>query len=395
MECGAAETRAAIVEDGEVCGFFFAPARGDEARAAARGGDLYLGRVRTVSRSLGGAFIDIAEQREAFVPLRERSDVLHQGAAVIIRVRRPALGGKGALASLDWRKGIDAVAAEAAETRARTLSPPRRLSAPADAALQVAGDAGGRFDDIIVDARDAGRLLAQAAPAASIREADAPFEECAAEEALADALERRIELAGGGSLTFDETEGGAVVDVDAGEAASAGRGALNDRVNAVAARRLGGELARRAIGGRVMVDFLPPREAAARRALLGEMKAITSRRLGGRAGALRADGLFDLTIPKTRASLLERATTPFGGAGFVREGRVWRSRWAAAAAARALERALKRAPAARPRLILGADLHDYVVKNDAWRARLALRYGARFLIEMGESLERRGHDLVE
>lgn len=59
IECGAAETKAALVAGGEIVRFFFAPARGDEGLPRRlEAGDIVLGRIKKSAPALGGAIVD-------------------------------------------------------------------------------------------------------------------------------------------------------------------------------------------------------------------------------------------------------------------------------------------------------------------------------------------------
>ena len=149
IECGAAETRGALLADGEAQKFFFAPARGDEhLPRPAETGEIFLGRVKSIVKSINGAFVDIDEPQEGFIPFTDKIDRPDEGAAVVVRVRRPALGGKGAVLTMDWRKGLTSDEVQTIETRAAETKPGARLNPPVDAALQIAKratDAGVRY----------------------------------------------------------------------------------------------------------------------------------------------------------------------------------------------------------------------------------------------------------
>ncbi|MEX0643931.1 MAG: ribonuclease E/G, partial [Parvularculaceae bacterium] len=193
-------------------------------------------------------------------------------------------------------------------------------------------------------------------------------------------------------LTIDETEGLTVVDVDAGAAADGATGRLNDKVNAAAAARLFRELARRAIGGRIVVDFLPPSNARARADLKDALKEARRGVFDCRFGKLSDDGLFDLTAPRDRLSLLELATEP-AGADWPRPGRRFTLDWQAKAAIRALERRLAAAPASRPRLTADPVIVDFIAARPQWAARLAARFGARFEVSKDAQIRDRSFDV--
>ena len=391
IECGVAETRGALLENGEVREFLFAPARGDEhLPRPAVAGDIYLGRVKSIVKSINGAFVDIGEAQEAFIPFTEKTEKPNEGASVIIRVRRPALGGKGAVLSLDWRKGLSDDEAKAVQTSSGSVKPGQRLNASTDAAVAIAR----RFPRVnfVIDSAGANALKA-AMPGISVAIGENLFEQSQAEEALEAALERIAPLHGGGRMIFDQTEGPCIIDIDAGAASGGSSKPVNDAINRSATAKLGRELSRRGIGGRIVVDFLPPSSDAARKTLLSAMKKI-AQALGGRAGGLSKDGLFDMTLPRTKLSLLERATET-GGDGWPVAGRRFTLDWTAKEAVRKLECALARAPSSRPRLVVSQDLRDYLNAHDRWIARLIKKYSARFSIDADETRESRTYDLAE
>ena len=392
IECGVAETRGALLENDEVREFFFAPARGDEhLPRPAEAGDIYLGRVKTTVKPINGAFVDIGEIREAFIPFTEKIERPNEGASVIVRVRRPALGGKGAVLSLDWRKGLSDDEINAVQISSENAETGQRLNASFDSAVEIAR----RFPDanLVTDSANGANAIKAATPGVSVEIGENLFEQSQAEEALDAALQRIALLPGGGRMIFDQTEGPCIIDVDAGAAAGGGNTSVNDAINKTAAAKFGLELSRRAIGGRVVVDFLPPSSEDARKALYGAAKKITQA-FGGRAGSLSKDGLFDMTLQRSKLSLLERATE-FAGDSWPVAGRRFTLEWIAKEAIRNLERTLARAPSSRPRLVVSPDLKDYLDDHNSWTARLIEKYSARFSIDADETRERRTYDLAE
>lgn len=396
IECGAAETRAALLAGEDVIGFWFGPARGDETLPRpAQTGDIHSGRIRSILKPLAGAFVDLGEGRDGFLPFGKGAAPV-EGATVIVRVRRPALAGKGPLLSADWRKGLGEAAAAALMAQAEAMPGQGALGEPADAVVQayVQGGVGGAPVEVIVNDGAAAAVL-RAHGAARVSVEPAPFQTYAAEEALASALCREVALPGGARLIVDETAGGAVIDIDAASAADGASGRLGDKVNRAAALAIPGELARRAIGGRVVIDFLPPSDAEARGKLLETLKRAAKGVCEARFGRLSADGLFDLTAPRTRLSLLEEACEPAGGDWPV-PGRRFTLDWQAKEATGALERILAARPKARARLVVGAAIGACLrERRPQWTARLMARYGARFAIEEDGGREERSYSALE
>lgn len=374
IRCGAAETIGAVVDSGEIVRLLFAPARGDEALPRpAEAGDIVLGRIKTASLALGGAFVDIGAGEPAFLPSKAKAKAPPEGALDIFRVRRPALGGKGAVLDAGWNRGLTAQQAVAMPED----QSPRTLYQSADAASVIARRAlEFGVKEVIVDLPEAQRALAAAGLAAACDEHR--FSEVDIEDVIAATLEAAVDLGGGAHMTFEETAGGSVVDIDAGGAANAARSA-NDKVNERAAKMLFRELLRRSIGGRVIVDFLPPSSPAARRKLLDLLQTCDSALYERRTGKLAPDGLFDLTAPRRDLSLLERASEKTGE-GLLRAGRRFTLDWTAKRAIAALEARLERHPRLKLSLDAAPEIASYIAERPHWLARLADRYGPRVTV---------------
>ncbi|MEQ8934742.1 MAG: ribonuclease E/G, partial [Amphiplicatus sp.] len=278
IECGVAETRSALLLGDEVIRFWFHTARGDEALPRpAQAGDIYLGRVQSVSKSLGGAFVDLGEGRDGFLPYKEDARYPNEGAAIVVRIRRPALGEKGAVLTAGWRKGLNERAIAAIEEQSKDAVVPSFISvhlcknwAPwlnSVLAMVPAAASCGEVE-VVIDSGESARALREERPDIVSRVEENPFEIYSAADALEWSLERTIVLSGGARLTFDQAEAMTVVDVDSGGAADGASGRLNDKVNTAAAKALPAEFSRRGIGGRIVVDFLPSSGAEARKRLM-------------------------------------------------------------------------------------------------------------------------------
>jgi len=68
-----------------------------EKRKARRiAGSVFKGMVRRIAKSLGGAFVDIGLEKEAYLPLKESQAPLKEGSEVIVQVKREPIEDKGA-----------------------------------------------------------------------------------------------------------------------------------------------------------------------------------------------------------------------------------------------------------------------------------------------------------
>lgn len=392
IECGAAETRAAYFIDDEPVRFWFAPARGDEhLPRPPMNGDIFLGRVRSVSKALDGAFVDIDRGRDAFLPLKKGARPPVEGALVEVIVRRPQIGRKGAVVALNEAKAGASINADSGKPGAIRDPVDAAINAFAFASPQAAAVSGD--EEVVVDDAATAKILREyGARLVTIKED--LFESSGAEEALATSLERQLMLDGGARLTIDETEGVTVIDVDSGAMAAEANRRLNDHANLAAAQAIPAELSRRNIGGRIVIDFLPPSDAQTCNALPVALKDRGKSLLKARYGKISPDGLFDLTLPRAEYSLLELASETCG-ADRVRPGRCFTIDWRAKAAIRALERALRLAPSAQLTLFAGGEIASYLTGRPQWSERVAARFGARFDMIYQPQFEERAFDVVE
>lgn len=392
IDCGAAETRAAIFEGDDIRRFWFGPAQGDERLPReVQPGDIFVGRIKTVSKALKGAFVDIGAARDGFLPVRKNDAAPIEGAKVIVKARRPALGGKGAVLTLDWACGLQSEEKSKIETMEVTARV-GALTEPAGAALQAVMQNSAAGMDIVVN--DVAAKLALDARNVACAFAEDFSITRLIDEAIEQSLERTINLPHGARLHIHETEAGALFDVDLAAAADGMSGEANDKVNAAAARRAMTELSRRAIGGRVLIDFLPPSSPAARRSLADTLVGQLSKIDRARFGKLAPDGLCDFTTPRERLSLLEIATEPAGMKWPV-DGRRLTLDWSAKAAVRSLESALRAFASQQIRLLVAPDIGAYLSgERPQWADRLAQKFGARFTIEVGAAMESRSHEVA-
>lgn len=396
IECGAAETRAALIIDDVPRQFWFGPARGDETLPRSpQTGEVFSGRVRGVSPALRGAFVDIGVEREAFLPLKKGVSPPVEGAAIIAMVRRPQIGAKGAVLTLDWRRDRKRDEASVIEAEA-TSRKPGPLGVRADAAVLALDRFHGAPKDIepeiIIDDPAVKRSLNAFADAEIVA---SPFRRFELAAAIAESFEPVIPFANGAQLQFHETEAGVVIDVDSAAAAESAAGRINDKINEAAANRIVLEIQRRGLGGRIIVDFLPPSVPAARARLAELVKEALREADGARFGRLAPDGLCDLTLPRRGLSLLELATE-LAGEQWPVHGRRFTIDWSAKRAIGALQDALAARPSSTPRLIVADDIGTYLQRaRPQWNDRLLARYGARFVIQPSPLMEQRSHDLVE
>jgi Ribonuclease G/E len=368
---GIAATRAALVSDGRIKRIFEAPGSVPVERREMTYRDAIIGRVTRVSKQLKGAFVDIGASSEAFLPTGRKASPPNEGAFIAAVIKRPSIGDKGAVLSADLRRSLF-VTQEEMDTALRSKKPGVVGSAP-EAACGIF-----RYVDaadvcrIHVTSPDAMRQLQGFPGASDINFATALESVPDIHAAIDDAIERTQALSGGGRLILDETEGGCVIDVDAG-AANETASSANDRVNMDAAGALFDLLGQRGIGGRVIVDFIAPSKPAAKASLFAAVERAAICRSDAKLGILRNDGLFDMTLPKTGLSF----------ATLARSDADWRLRHVLCK----LERRLRLYPKARFVLNLPGDLAAIYDAGDRLQAAFAKAYPARFVVARTEKPE--------
>jgi ribonuclease G len=246
------EWRAALVEAGVAVELYVVRRAGEEL------GSFYLGRVRQVLPGLAAALVDIGGERPAFLPFAETAGAaVHEGARVVVQIRREAQGGKPARVTMRPRSSTAEAQArwEAVRESAAAHEPPARLGTwPSRAATLAAATATAPPDRVLTDERGAlPELRTVFLDAEYLTEAEWPVD-LDAEFDLA--LAPDVALPGGGIVHFEPTRAGIMVDVDtAGANATAPeQGALS--VNLAAAAAIARHIRLRNLGGGIVIDFV-------------------------------------------------------------------------------------------------------------------------------------------
>ena len=284
-------------------------------RPADETGSIWRGRVVRVEPGLG-AFVDLGDGGTG---LLAGGRLPHEGASLLVQATRPSAGGKGPALGMAPRLAgrylvytprTPGVAASKRlpddGTRSRLQGLARRLVGPGEgavvrAAAAVAADAAiareldvlrARWQRIEAASEEAPALLwrepdplraflrdrlapggtvladrrlrsyadRMGLPDARVELLDEPgWQAFGLEDTIRQALEPVLELAGGGSISVEETRAAVVIDVDGG-----GRKDLL-ALNLEAAERIAREVRLRGIGGLVLIDFVDLDRAAERR----------------------------------------------------------------------------------------------------------------------------------
>jgi ribonuclease G len=290
------EWRAALLEAGVAVELYVERGDRDEVDS------IHLGRVRRLVPGLGAALVDIGGQRPAFLPRSDtlpRSRPLHEGERVIVQIRREAQGGKAArvaerlrllpalaphptpLPALagrgnlspsprargeGWDEGLsrtDYLPAGEVEARrkaildrAARLDPPARLDAAESFPAALAHTLVAVPRQIFVDdpaAIPEIRIVFPDIAVEQLPEAEWPID---LEEAFAQAISETIALPGAGSVHFEATRAGVLIDVDTGTAETGSPERTGVGTNLAAATAIARQIRLRNLGGGIIVDFV-------------------------------------------------------------------------------------------------------------------------------------------
>jgi Ribonuclease G/E len=219
-------------------------------------GGVHLGRVLKLDRALNAAFVEIGFDRPGLLPLKKH-DILSEGDAVAVQVRRDARE----------EKGVRLARFNAKPSLIGDKKPPALLQPPPmlwQSALQALVPE--RVDAIHCDRRGDGDRIIAAAPDLRKKVQHTPrrsweLNDAAASEEIATALQEEVALPGGGHLLIEPVRTLTAIDVNSGDAG--GRrgdgGGMNETalaVNLAAAREIPIQLALRNIGGVIVIDFI-------------------------------------------------------------------------------------------------------------------------------------------
>ena len=235
--------------------------------------------------------------------------------------------------------------------RREGVEPPARLyrdSGTIESALRGWGGEAGR---ILMDSGETletarafcERHMPEAASRLEHHKGEPLFELYGVEAELEQALERRIDLPGGGALTFDAAEALTAIDVDsARHATRRGQADTILETNLEAAREIARQIRLRALGGIIVIDFIRMRESEDRNRVVAALRdGLCEDSLARVFGMTRA-GLVEVSRRRRRAPLAEFLTEPRGACGAAAGSKTPR------AVGYDILRALMREQAARP-----------------------------------------------
>jgi ribonuclease G len=289
---------------------------------------------------------------------------------------------------------VDALAAEAAALarrwheildRASRLDPPARLDPAASLAAALAGSLPAEPDEILVDDPAAIPDLRAAFPDSAVThlsetewpiDLDAVFDE---------ALSTTLALPGGGSVHFEATRAGMLIDVDTGTPETGSPEHTGLTANLAAAETIARQIRLRNLGGGIIVDFVGLDSRPARdkvRAALAE--ALAPDPAAPQLLGWTRLGHFELVRPRRSRPLAEALLEPRSGGALVKTAVT-----VSHEALRALRRAARAQPGRRWRLTVGPDVAAALVGPVAGAVQQAeQRFARSIAIEADPGCER-------
>lgn len=278
-------------------------------------GTVVLGRVRKVEKSLGGAFVDIGDQVDGFLPFQtlppdlKKSGGLTEGMALPVRIARAGFAEKGA--KLDARVSIKPPSTE--------TPIPSILQPPPSVLTRVLHDAGAT--PVICHIPD-GRhrdTVAKHIPETSIRQLDD------GEGDWYDALDSQLDIILSSKPTFQFPSGNLIVELTSAVATmdvNLSPTHLSKAESHLAGNMMAaGEVARLCrlldLGGSVIVDFVTPSREAHRDLITDHLTACfqTSDDKFVSVRRMSRHGLVEITRERIGASLMLVLARPFAVAG--------------------------------------------------------------------------------
>ncbi len=226
-------------------------------------GERFLGRVLSVDRALGSAFVDIGLAKPGFLPLSASPTPPVEGQAVTVEVSRDPVAGKGARLNGRIGEAVTLPAGSRPPVRLSHDGPLRRLIGRLSGEISVHADTRRMAEELTALAANfpTGRKISvDHRPQRDWVPAMAEIE-----SEVAAALEPKVELRSGAWLLFEPGQTLTAIDVNSGTAQGSGGERLWLKINLEAAKEIARQLRLRHIGGIIVIDFIDVKDAMMRR----------------------------------------------------------------------------------------------------------------------------------
>ncbi len=316
IACGPGERRLVGLSGGRIVAF--AIERPDHPD---RVGEMHLARVVSVVPALAGAFVALADGVQAFLPAEEadpgREDgaavrpigaLLREGQAVVVRVVRAAMGGKGPRVTARLAPSLTDGASRPAAPALMRAAPPRAVEWLTESAPPA---------EIVVDEVDHALALRGALPALAgriaVHRGPAPLLDEAMEAAVAALAEPVVEIAPGLTLRIAITPALTAIDVDlSGGTGREGARRRRETANRTALVEIARQVVLRNLSGVIAIDLAGlPGARGAREALRQVAEAaFADDPLRARVLGFSRAGLLEVVRPRIRPPLAEVLGTP-------------------------------------------------------------------------------------
>jgi ribonuclease G len=300
--------------------------------------------------------------------------------AVGLRLREPApidtLVAEAAILARRWRDILD---------RATRVDPPTRLDPTATFAAELAGAVSEGLSQILVDEPGAIPDIRAAFSDTSVEHVPETQWPIDLDGVFAEGMSETITLPGGGSVHFETTRAGTMIDVDTGTPESGSPERTGLAFNLAAADAIARQIRLRNLGGGIIIDFIGLDSRVARERVRAALaKSLAPDPARPQVLGWTRLGHFELVRPRRSRPLFEAMLEPRPGAALTRT---------ALTVAHEALRALRRETLARPgrdwRLIVPPDVAAALAGAAAHAVKDAeVRFARKIAIEADPGYDR-------
>ncbi len=362
------QTELAVVEDGRLVEYLRDTGKASDAES------IYLGKVERIASGMNAAFVNIGQKRNGFLPLEEKSlsfvsNQLRCGDRVLVQVKREAHDQKGAFLTRDVtlcgqyvllmpcnryigvsakvegesRRRLQQLGHDLARDRFGLVMRTSAENADTASVLQETEALYGRWQEIIHQAatapapsviaeekslldstlrdyapRGIDRIVLNSQETAKLLQDTYPtdltddnlMETAHLISQRNQALQRTVQLPGGGNLVIDQCE--ALTAIDVNSARFTGEKVLEEtvcKVNLEACDEIVRQLRLRNLGGVIIIDFIDMKEEASRRMVEERLRQACLRdRMKTVVHGFTSLGLMEMTRKRLRRTLRDEWT---------------------------------------------------------------------------------------